>query len=270
MSALALRSILLDPRAADLADLGARWGMGPDSARRAFRDCVGISPKRFAQLACAQTGAEALADGASALDASLEAGGSSAGFLHAVSCSAEALTPGELAGRGAGLRFRAGFLPTLLGPAFAARSDRGLAHLHLMDSDSEGERAAALASLAARFPSALVDLDDGAFEDLRRALLPGRAPARLHLMLSGTNFQIKAWQAAMGIPCGSTRSYGSLAEAAGSPGASRAAGSAMAANPIALLVPCHRALPASGEPGAYRWSSWRKRAILALEAAGRG
>ena len=261
----AMRHILQTPRDARLAHLASAWGLSESQAARAFADCVGISPKRFAQFACAQQGLESLAQGASALDASLDAGGSSAGFLHAISCSAEALSPGEISSGGEGMLFQEGFFQTILGLAHGAQSERGVIHLELLDGPQDAQ--ASQARLRARFPRARFERAPDAFEKLRQALAPGAAPARVHAMLSGTNFQIKAWSAALGIPSGQWSSYGQIARESGSVGAARAAGSAMAANPIALLIPCHRALRAGGHPGAYRWGAWRKRAILALEAA---
>jgi AraC family transcriptional regulator of adaptative response/methylated-DNA-[protein]-cysteine methyltransferase len=268
-AAQALAEILRDPNQSSLETLARRWGISTSQASRDFADCVGISPKRFSQFARAQTGLESLARGSSVLEASFDAGGSSAGFLHAISCSAEALSPGEAASGGAGLALREGFFHTILGLAHCARGPRGVAHLCLLDDEDPATLDASRRQLRARFPRAAFKDDPRGFEDLRAALAPGAAPARIHAMLSGTNFQIKAWTAALGVPCGSFSSYGQLAERAGSPGAARALGSAMAANPIALLIPCHRALRAGGAPGAYRWGAWRKRAILALEAASR-
>ena len=93
----------------------------------------------------------------------------------------------------------------------------------------------------------------------------GQAP--LQVMLKGTNFQIKVWEALLRIPEGAVVSYGALAEAIGRPGAHRAVGTAVGRNPIAYLIPCHRVLRNSGEIGGYRWGTARKRAILAMEAA---
>lgn len=269
LTARAMAGILRDPTNADLGELADAWGMSTTKARRVFCDCAGISPKRFAQFVAAQTGLERLSLGDNALEASFEAGGSSAGFLHAVTCSAEALSPGEAASDGAGLTLLSGFFHTLLGLAFAARSDRGIIHLDLLDGEDEPGRCAARARLRSRFPKARISCDDSAFDDLRQALSPGRTPQRLHLLLSGTNFQIKTWQAALGIPSGATGTYGDLARAVQSPGASRAVGSAIGSNSIAMLIPCHRVLRVDGMVGDYKWSSWRKRAILALEAASR-
>lgn len=93
---------------------------------------------------------------------------------------------------------------------------------------------------------------------------PTRALITLHL--SGTAFQLKVWRALIAIPAGSTQSYSEVAARIGRPDAARAVGSAIAANPVAVMIPCHRVLPASGGTGNYRWGAARKRQLLQWEA----
>jgi AraC family transcriptional regulator of adaptative response/methylated-DNA-[protein]-cysteine methyltransferase len=90
---------------------------------------------------------------------------------------------------------------------------------------------------------------------------------RFHLLVTGTNFQIKIWEALLRIPEGCVASYRQIAQAAGAPHANRAAANALAANPIAYLIPCHRVIRATGAFGGYRWGIVRKRALLAREMA---
>jgi O-6-methylguanine DNA methyltransferase len=85
----------------------------------------------------------------------------------------------------------------------------------------------------------------------------------------GTAFQYRVWKALLAIPAGETRTYAQVASAIGRPGASRAVARACASNPVALVVPCHRVVPAAGGPGGYRWGAARKAALLAREARGR-
>lgn len=87
------------------------------------------------------------------------------------------------------------------------------------------------------------------------------------LAMVGTDFQQRVWDAAAGIPWGSTVTYGELAAAVGTPGASRAVGTALARNPIALLVPCHRIITSDGACGGYAWGTWRKQWLLRHESA---
>ena len=95
----------------------------------------------------------------------------------------------------------------------------------------------------------------------------GERPLSLNLYLNGTNFQIKVWEALLRIPPGAVTSYQGLAEQAGHPGASRAVGTALGRNPIAILIPCHRVIRKLGEFGNYRYGVTRKKALLGWEAA---
>ena len=95
-------------------------------------------------------------------------------------------------------------------------------------------------------------------------VVDGQPPIRV--LLKGTNFQIKVWEALLKIPAGAAVSYGALAEAAGRPGAGRAVGTAVGRNPIAYLIPCHRVLRSNGAVGGYRWGTARKKAMLGYES----
>jgi methylated-DNA-[protein]-cysteine S-methyltransferase len=87
----------------------------------------------------------------------------------------------------------------------------------------------------------------------------------LELDLRGSAFQRRVWQALLTIPFGETRSYGEIAEQIGAPGAARAVGLANGHNPIAIVVPCHRVIGASGSLTGYGGGLDRKRSLLALE-----
>lgn len=107
--------------------------------------------------------------------------------------------------------------------------------------------------------------DSGAAELATRVFPAAPEPGRLHLLLRGTNFQIKVWEALLATPPATLVSYSQLAARAGVPKAQRAVGSALAANVIAYLIPCHRVIRESGESGAYRWGAERKLALRAWE-----
>jgi AraC family transcriptional regulator, regulatory protein of adaptative response / methylated-DNA-[protein]-cysteine methyltransferase len=144
--------------------------------------------------------------------------------------------------------------PSPLGRVYVARSERGICAVSLGRRD---------------FPAARLRRDDAGLRPLLRAIVAhaaGSAPApALPLDVRATAFEERVWRALRAIPAGETRSYGELARAIGRPGAARAVGRACAANRIALLIPCHRAVRADGSPGGYRWGIARKRALLARE-----
>lgn len=157
-----------------------------------------------------------------------------------------------------------GFGTTPVGPALAAWTKKGLCVLRLMAHD----RQRAVAQLQARYPDAeLVADDPGARKHFRQvqAYLAGQATGALPLDLQGTPFQKKVWQALRAIPHGQTRSYREIARQVGKPRAARAVGNACAANPVGILVPCHRVLASDGSLGGYGWGLKCKRQLLQRE-----
>ena len=97
--------------------------------------------------------------------------------------------------------------------------------------------------------------------------LSQRGNTSLQLHLRGTNFQLKVWEALLNIPAGAVISYEGVASMIGVPGATRAVGTAVGHNPVAVLIPCHRVIRKVGEFGNYRYGAPRKKALLAREAA---
>jgi AraC family transcriptional regulator of adaptative response/methylated-DNA-[protein]-cysteine methyltransferase len=176
-------------------------------------------------------------------------------------------TPGEYKSRGRGLEIRYGLHDGPFGRALLGITERGICWLSFV---SDGDDRGAVEDFAAEWPASDL-IEDGAATStaaagaFRFAMGEGDAPVRL--LVFGTNFQIKVWEALLRIPRGGIVSYQDLARALGSPGASRAVGRAVGANPISLLIPCHRVILKSGVVHNYRWGVGRKRAILAIEQA---
>lgn len=249
-----------------LAEIAAAVGLGEHHLQRMFSAWAGLSPKRFLQYLTKEHARQALRDSAVVLDAALGAGLSGPGRLHDLMVSCEALTPGEIRARGAGVEIGHGLAPTPFGAALFGWTARGICHLAFCD-----DPAAAIAALRHDWPAAELRRDDAAAQALAARVFPAAPePGRLHLLLRGTNFQIKVWEALLRVPAGALVSYGRLAALAGAPGAQRAVGSALAANAIAYLIPCHRVIRVGGDSGAYRWGTERKLAMQAWEAAGQG
>jgi AraC family transcriptional regulator of adaptative response/methylated-DNA-[protein]-cysteine methyltransferase len=262
--ALVARAIALLAAGADtsLAALSGRLGVSEFHLQRVFGEWAGVSPKRFMQFISKERALAALRSKNDVLGASLAAGLSSPGRLHDLMVSCEGVTPGEARAFGAGLRIRHGAHATALGAAFIGLTERGICHLRFIDESVDP-----LAELRAEWPEATLVADPAAARAALDALARPRTPMRL--WLKGTNFQIKVWEALLRIPEGELVSYGRLAAAAGMPTAVRAVASAVAANPVAWLVPCHRVIRSSGVLGQYRWGPERKAALVGWEAARR-
>ena len=152
-----------------------------------------------------------------------------------------------------------------LGLLLVARTERGLCAVEF------GSSAATLeAALRRAYSSATARRDDAALARWVEVLLrhlDGAAP-RLDVPVdvAGTPFQERVWEALRAIPAGATRSYGEIARGLDGPATAQEVAQACAANPVALVVPCHRVVRSDGTPGGYRWDGWRKRALLAREA----
>jgi AraC family transcriptional regulator of adaptative response/methylated-DNA-[protein]-cysteine methyltransferase len=189
-----------------------------------------------------------------------------------VSC--EAMTPGDIQAAARGIDIGHGIAPTPFGDALVAWTARGVCHFAFRggedDSESAGDQTM-LAALRARWPAAALHRDaDGARALMQRIFPHAPERGRVHLVLRGTNFQVKGWDALIRIPSGHLRSYRQLATTLGQRDAARALGGALAANAIGYLIPCHRVIRAGGEVGDYRWGSERKLALLGCEAARHG
>lgn len=249
-------------RQPSLAEIAGAAQLSEFHLQRLFSAWAGLSPKRFLQYLTKEHARQALRASAGVLDAALGAGLSGPGRLHDLMVSCEALTPGEIQALGASVELRHGFASTPCGEALFGWTGRGICHLAFCDDDQTEK----LAGLLCDWPAARLVRDDSGAEELATRVFPATPmPGKLHLLLRGTNFQIKVWEALLAIPPASLVSYRQLAAHAGNPRAQRAVGSALAANVIAYLIPCHRVIRESGESGSYRWGDERKLALHAWE-----
>ena len=175
-----------------------------------------------------------------------------------------ALPPNALRAKGSGLSLRYGTAKSPFGPCLLAWTGQGICLLHFLD----GPATQADLILKHLWPQAMVQHNQSEANTIAASIFsvhgPSKPPA---LILSGTPFQLKAWRALLEIPFGETRSYGQLADAMGNPSAARAAGTAIGANLLAYLVPCHRIIRETGQTGQYRWGAQRKAMILNWETA---
>lgn len=247
-----------------LAELAAHMGLSEFHVQKLFARWAGISPKRFLQHLSHERARAALRAGEDLLTVSAAAGLSGPGRLHDLLITCEAASPGEFKSGGAGLRISWGVAATPFGPALLASSTRGLMKLAFTEDGGKTE----LAELQQEWPAAELHNDDVASAQLVAQMFSAyQKPEPVHLFVKGSQFQLKVWQALLQLPEGRLLSYGALARAIGQPTASRAVGSAVGANPVALLIPCHRVIRANGVLGEYRWGEARKRALVGLELA---
>lgn len=252
-----------------LAMVSEHVGLSPHHFQRLFKRWTGVSPKRYLQFLTVQNAKRLLKQSASLLEAAYHTGLSGPGRLHDLFVSVEAVTPGQYKSGGAGVELLYGFHETPFGKALLVMTGEGITDLAFVEGDEDK----ALLKLKGKWPAAVLGREDGATGAMVRRLFGGSFQmaegSRIRLILNGTNFQIKVWQALLRIPEGAVVSYTDVAQGIGRPEAVRAVAGAVAANPVAWLIPCHRVLRRSGELGGYRWGVSRKKMMLARELGGR-
>ena len=250
-----------------LDDIASHMGLSPFHFQRLFRHWAGVSPKRFLEYLTVEHAKKKLRHSGNILETSHELGLSSPARLHDQFITIEAMTPGQYKNKGQGLAITYGLHRCPLGGLFMAITPRGICQCAFVEHHGlVGE----LRQLEQTWPNATLSRDDGMIEDKAAALiqvLRANTPQPLHLAVKGTNFQVNVWRALMKIPYGALVSYKDLARQAGRPDAIRAAASAVAANPVAFLIPCHRVLRSTGEFGEYHWGRQRKKILVAWESA---
>lgn len=246
-----------------LEQIGAAVHVSPFHLQRLFAEWAGLSPKRFLQHLTKEHAKQQLMMSHDALSVTESAGLSSTSRLHDLMVTCEAMTPGEIKAGGYGIEITYGFACSPFGEVIVGWTARGICHFAFCVANHDTMQD----ELIAYWPKANFGRDDVRARDLLHEIFPS-PPSRgkVHLVLRGTNFQIKVWEALIYTEFGKVISYQRLAERAGSPRAQRAVGSALAANHIGFLIPCHRVLRESGDVGNYRWGNEKKLAMLAWES----
>ena len=247
-----------------LAEVAESVHMSEYHLQRLFVQWAGISPKRFMQSLTKEHAMQVLKQSDSLLDVAHEVGLSGTGRLHDLMVTCEAMTPGEIQNLGDKLVIEYGVAMTPFGQALIGWTKRGICYLQFVDEDIQLKES----ELREQWPLASFQLSDAQF--IADKIFPsekGQTPERLNLLVKGSNFQIKVWEALINSQPGELYSYGQIAKKIDSPKASRAVGTALANNNIGFLIPCHRVIRGDGEVGQFRWGASRKLAIQSWESA---
>jgi len=251
-----------------LEALGEQFHTSPYHLQRTFKEIVGVSPQQYAEACRMGQVRTALRRGDGIGEAAYSSGFGSISRLYDKAGAQLGMTPGTYQQGGAGVEIVYTLEPCPLGRLLVAATDRGICAVKLGDEDAALEE-----DLRAEFSQARLRRDAGSLGAWVPAIvryLEGDLPhLDLPLDVQGTAFQRRVWQELQAIPFGETRSYGQVARAIGRPKAARAVAQACAANPTALVVPCHRVVRQDGTPGGYRWGVERKEALLRRESAER-
>lgn len=247
-----------------LDQLSRRAGLSAFHFQRLFKRTLGISPRQYQQARRAGKFKEALLSEARITDAIYDAGYSSSSRAYETSNAQLGMTPTEFRRNGHGVGIRYTTLGTELGKLLIATTDRGVCAVRFGDNDKAVEQ-----DLRQEFSAAQITRDDRALQavagQVKKLLDEPASAADISLDIQGTAFQQRVWNALRKIPRGQTRSYSEIAANIGSPKAVRAVAGACAANPVAMVVPCHRVVHKNGSLSGYRWGVERKKALLQAE-----
>jgi AraC family transcriptional regulator of adaptative response/methylated-DNA-[protein]-cysteine methyltransferase len=250
----------------DIEEIAHAVGVTVTELHHLFRRWSGLTPKAFLQAITLDRARTLLRSSASVLDAAYEVGLSGPGRLHDLFVTHEAMSPGEWKAGGEGLTLHYGFHPSPFGVALIIAAPRGLAGLAFADTNEEQ---ATLADMRRRWPKARYVEDAARTAPLARRIFdPAKwsADQPLRVVLIGTDWEVRVWEALLKIPLGQAATYSDIARKVGSVNASRAVGAAVGKNPVSFVVPCHRVLGKNGKLTGYHWGLTRKCAMLGWEA----
>jgi AraC family transcriptional regulator of adaptative response/methylated-DNA-[protein]-cysteine methyltransferase len=244
-----------------LGELAVVAGVSEFHFHRLFKRWAGTTPKSFLQFLTANHAKKMLMESRDLLSTSLESGLSGPGRLHDLLISIEAVTPGEYKAQGANVEINYGVHDSPFGKCLIGTTKRGICHLAFIDTNIKNS----IKEMKENWPKASFKSAPLETKKIFSKIFKRSGSKKISLVLYGTPFQVKVWEALLRIPEGNILSYGDLAKLTGSPGASRAVGSALAKNAIAYLIPCHRVIRETGDFGEYHWGSARKAALLSWE-----
>jgi AraC family transcriptional regulator, regulatory protein of adaptative response / methylated-DNA-[protein]-cysteine methyltransferase len=254
-------------RQPELDEVADNVHLSPFHFQRIFAEWAGISPKRFLQYLTVDFLKTKLIESRNIVEAAEEAGLSSQSRVYDLFTTLEAVTPQEYKQKGGGLRVEYGFHETPFGVVLIGVTERGICWLSFVGSDDEP--GVELEKMKQHWNNSVFHMDEKITGQLANTIFGGgmESGKKLHVLVKGTNFQVKVWEALLKLPMGSVTTYQDIARSIDNPNALQAVGSAVGSNHIAYLIPCHRVIRKDGILGEYRWSPIRKKSIIGWEMA---
>ena len=252
-----------------LFEVSEEVNISPFHFQKMFSEWAGVSPKKFLQYITADYLKSKIKESTNLAELAQSAGLSSQSRVYDLFTGIEAVTPQEFKTDGKGLKIYYGFHITPFGDCFIAVTERGICAMAFVDEITKGHQ---LILLRKKWHFASIELNQKITESYIHHIFSPRLSTlkKVPLMVQGTNFQLKVWEALLAIPQGAVTTYQQIANSIGNPKAVRAVGTAVGDNPIAYLIPCHRVIRKEGILGEYRWGSLRKKALIGWEAAKSG
>jgi AraC family transcriptional regulator of adaptative response/methylated-DNA-[protein]-cysteine methyltransferase len=247
----------------DLDEVAEKVNLSPFHFQRIFAEWAGISPKRFLQYLTVNFLKERLQHTKNLVEAAEDAGLSSQSRVYDLFTTLEAMTPQEYRLNGQGIRIEYGVHATPFGQCVIGVSERGICWMSFVATDEDPRTS--IEEMKSHWNRSLFHEDTTLTSDVIGRVFEGKPGRKLHLLVKGTNFQVKVWDALLRIPEGHVTTYQDIARTINSEKAVQAVGSAVGSNHIAFLIPCHRVIRKDGILGEYRWSSARKKTIIGWE-----
>jgi AraC family transcriptional regulator, regulatory protein of adaptative response / methylated-DNA-[protein]-cysteine methyltransferase len=251
----------------DLDDVAEKVHLSPFHFQRIFTEWAGISPKRFLQFLTVDFLKEKLQQSRNLVEAAEQAGLSSQSRVYDLFTTLEAVTPQEYKQHGAGIRIEYGIHETPFGLCLIGVTERGICWLSFLATDEDPRRE--IEAMKQHWHNSIFHQDQELTCAFAERIFNPKAEAttKLHVLVKGTNFQLKVWEALLKVPMGEVTTYQEIARSIQSPKAMQAVGSAVGSNHVAYLIPCHRVIRKDGILGEYRWSATRKKSIIGWEMA---
>ena len=252
-------------RTVTLGHLARVAAMSPHHLQRRFKAIVGLSPREFQAAVRAGRLKTSLRDGRDVTTAIYEAGYGSPSRVYEAAPTGKGMSLSSYRRGGAGMQIGYSTIASPLGQVLVAATENGVCSVKIGSNDG-----ALVTDLRREYPAAEIRANLKPHAEWIHAIaqhLRGGGPSLdLPIDVRATAFQWKVWRALQQSPYGETRAYADVARSIGKPKAARAVARACATNPVCLVVPCHRVVPATGGPGGYRWGAERKKKLLGLES----
>ncbi len=248
----------------DLDEISRKVSLSPFHFHRIFKDWVGISPKQFVQYLTIDFLRHKIRETSNMMEAAELAGMSSQSRLHDLFVRVEGMSPQEFKSAGKGLKIYFGYHPTPFGLCFIAVAERGICALKFIDEEKSRNE---WEIFSRQWNMATIIHDPNFTQEYIAKIFGSKAsgPRNLQVLVKGTEFQIRVWEALVKIPFGSVGSFQQVANMIGQPNAARSVGSAVGSNSILYLIPCHRIISEDGTMGNYHFGKARKQTMIGWE-----
>ena len=240
----------------DLNEIAEKVNLSPFHFQRIFLDWVGITPKKFVQYLTLDHLKKQIQQTQNVIEAANVAGLSSQSRVYDLFVNIEGVSPEQFKSAGAGLEIVYGYHATPFGMCFIAVTERGICEFRFIDEDARRNE---YQSFSKKWNFAtLIHQPDVTQPYIQKIFKPGKSNnEKLNLLVQGTDFQVKVWEALVNIPFGTVQSYQQFSDQIGYPGSVRAIASAAGKNPISYLIPCHRIICKNGEVGNFSYGRVR-------------